>query len=90
MTDTRTYRTEPEQPSAGAGRWGLYVDGHLLVRSGGPMNDVAARDWATSQLGERVSWLSEPHTTRTPSRGPGVREHPGTAQPHNHGKDRPR
>ena len=33
VLDTRTYRTELEQPSACGGRWGLYVDGRLIART---------------------------------------------------------
>ena len=59
VIDTRTtYRTELEQPSACDGRWGLYVDGRLIARSEHPMDDVAARAWANSQLGEGVTWLN--------------------------------
>jgi len=54
-TDTRTYRTELEQPSACGGRWGLYVDGQLVARSDGPH---AAQAWACAQLGEGVTWLN--------------------------------
>jgi len=43
VLDTRTYRTELEQPSACGGRWSLYVDGRLIARSEHPMDDVAAR-----------------------------------------------
>ncbi|MDQ4038553.1 MAG: hypothetical protein M3313_09435 [Actinomycetota bacterium] len=49
--DTRTYRTELEQPSACGGRWGLYVDGRLIARSDGPLDHVAAQEWACAQLG---------------------------------------
>ena len=58
VLDTRTYRTELEQPSACGGHWGLYVDARLIARSEHPMDDVAARDWANSQLGEGVTWLN--------------------------------
>ena len=58
VLDTRTYRTELEQPSAGGDRWSLYVDGRLIARSEHPMDDVAARAWANSQLGEGVTWLN--------------------------------
>jgi len=59
VLDTRTYRTELEQPSAGGDRWSLYVDGRLIAHSEHPpMDDVAARAWANSQLGEGVTWLN--------------------------------
>ncbi len=57
-TDTRTYRTELEQPSACGGRWGLYVDGRLIARSDGPLDHLAAQAWACAQLGEGVTWLN--------------------------------
>jgi len=38
VLDTRTYRTELEQPSACGGRWSLYVDGRLIARSDGPLD----------------------------------------------------
>ena len=59
VPDARTtYRTELEQPSAGGDRWSLYVDGRLIAHSEHPMDDVAARAWANSQLGEGVTWLN--------------------------------
>ena len=58
VLDTRTYRTELEQPSACGGRWSLYVDGRLIARSDGPLDHLAAQAWACAQLGEGVTWLN--------------------------------
>jgi len=68
VIDTRTYRTELEQPSACGGRWGLYVDGRLIARSPEPMGDAAARDWANSQ-----PWGAAPHPGAPPAGGRGTR-----------------
>ena len=51
MTDTRIYRTELEQPSACGGRWGLYVDGHLIART-----DRALGPRRRAGVGERPTW----------------------------------
>ena len=67
VIDTRTYRTELEQPSACGGRWGLYVDGRLIARSPEPMGDAAARDWANSQ-----PWGAAPHPGAPPAGGGGA------------------
>ena len=58
VPDTRTYRTELEQPSACGGRWGLYVDGRLIARTDRALDHAAAQAWACSQLGEGVVWLN--------------------------------
>ena len=58
VIDTRTYRTELEQPSACNGRWGLYVDGRLIARTDQALDHTAAQAWACSQLGEGVTWLN--------------------------------
>jgi len=72
MTDRRTYRTELEQPSACGGRWGLYVDGHLIARSNQLMDDIAARDWANSQLGEGFPGSTGAPTRQRPGTGGAV------------------